>query len=153
MAPSIWDIWNDVADFSYPYDRDVRGVLESVNGMYTVLQCRDYLLPPDQQARFENHVDRLLLTYRSLHIHAQTSAPPKRMFHEVPKFHWLQHIKLQSRFVNPRLSWCYADEDFMGIMKKMSMKCLAGTAATKVAAKIVERWVSGICVRLAHQYE
>ena len=39
------------------------------------------------------------------------------LFHEVPKFHYVWHIILQSLIANPRFNWTYPDEDFMRILK------------------------------------
>ena len=160
------DIWRDVCDPSNPHDRDVQTCLDACQRIYEVLECEDYLLPPSDQADFERAIDDLLLSYRALNVEARDSDTNR--WHEVPKHHYLQHLALMSKFMNPRFGWCYPDEDFMRIMKAalntnrvvnpsylcnansqaIGEKSIIGTAAVDVARKIVERWTTGILVRL-----
>ena len=109
------DIWRDVCDPSNPHDRDVQTCLDACQRIYEVLECEDYLLPPSDQADFERAIDDLLLSYRALNVEARDS--DTKRWHEVPKHHYLQHLALMSKFMNPRFGWCYPDEDFMRIMK------------------------------------
>ena len=48
---------------------------------------------------------------------AQNPTPVQKLWHEVPKFHYVWHIIFQSRIANPRFNWCYPDEDFMRVLK------------------------------------
>ena len=52
----------------------------------------------------------------------------------VPKHHYFIHIALQAAYLNPRLGWNYADEDFMSVLKAMGESCSAGTAPTQIDA-------------------
>ena len=67
------------------------------------------------------------------------------MRNEVPKFHYLAHIALLSVLANPRMHWCYMDEDFMKLMKAIAEKCTSGTPShmvfTKIAGKCVHQEV------------
>ncbi len=69
-------------------------------------------------------------------------------WHQVPKFHFLEHLSLQSRFQNPKWSWTYTDEDFMGIMKDVAEACTVATPWDQVVPKVCEKWRLGYGLRL-----
>ena len=55
---------------------------------------------------------------------------------------------LAAAFGNPRFYWCYRDEDFMRVLKLIAEKSLAGTNATLVGMKIIEKILLGMVARL-----
>ena len=61
----------------------------------------------------------------------------------MPKFHYGQHVSILASAGNPRVYWCYPDEDFMRIVKLVAEKCLAGSPPTLVAQKIVRKMLLG----------
>ena len=100
-------------------------------------------------AAFETSVHLFLVNYRALHLEAR--ARDLVRWHEVLKVHYLQHIALLSRLMNPRLAWCYPDEDLMRVAKAIASKALVGTSATALVAKVLEQWILGVTARLNHQ--
>ena len=88
-------------------------MLVALEGMTEALQSTEYNLP--NQPKFEEDIRLFLVYYRCLHTEARERGVVR--WHEVPKFHYLQHIAIFSRVMNPRLAWCYPDEDFMRIVK------------------------------------
>ena len=112
--PVIADIWEERCSGSV-HGQDVRHMLNALAQMCEALDCPDYVLPPETQATFEESATDFLHFYRSLHTEARDNGVKR--WHEVPKFHFLQHIITLNRYMNPRHGWCYPDEDFMRIMK------------------------------------
>ena len=53
------------------------------------------------------------------------------------------HVALQSRFINPRLCWCYADEDYMGVIKTSAGASAKGTGALQLMKTVGEKTVKG----------
>ena len=90
-------------------------VIDSLSSFYEKLECSDFVLSEADQEEFEGHIEAMLHHYRILHLEAKDAG--QNRWHEVPKFHYLWHIGLQSRWSNPRWNWCYPDEDFMRILK------------------------------------
>ena len=115
--PVLASIFRDLYDATSPHDRDVLAVLDSLTIIYEVLECTEYRLPHAEQTRFENAIAEFLLAYRALNHNARNSH--QKLWHEVPKFHYKQHLGLTSRYSNTRWSWCYADEDFMELVKAL----------------------------------
>ena len=70
---------------------------------------------------------------------------------EVIKFHWAQHLSLQSRLGNPRFAWCFPGEDFMGILKDIAEMCMSGTPARMVVPHVRAKWLFGVTARAASE--
>ena len=105
------------------------------------------MLPPAAVAEFQSGIDQCLQHYRWLH--ADAFRKKVHLWKEVPKFHFCQHIADQAALQNPRYAWTYSDEDFMGIMKRISESCLDGTMAHKVVPKVVRKWAFAVAMRLS----
>ena len=58
----------------------------------------------------------------------------RTVFSVVPKFHYMCHLCQQARIINPRWTWCYGGEDFVGRISRLGHACLRGTASFKVGA-------------------
>ena len=144
LVPIMSTIWANVCDRS-GHDAHVLAVLQHLERFYNILDTPGYCMPAADQTSFEQSVAKILRHYRALCLAAVADGVNR--WHEVPKFHYLWHIAQQSRVVNPRWSWCYPDEDFMRVVKLIGQKCMDGTATTKVAGKVVEKWLVGILWR------
>ena len=64
-------------------------------------------------------------------------------FSQVPKFHLMEHLACQGKFLNPRFFWTYMSEDFVGKIARMGSGLLRGTARPKVALKIIKSYTRG----------
>ena len=64
-------------------------------------------------------------------------------FSQVPKFHLMEHLACQGKFLNPRFFWTYMSEDFVGKIARMGSGLLRGTARPKVALKIIKSYTPG----------
>ena len=69
-------------------------------------------------------------------------------WHQVPKFHLMEHIPLQAVYQNPKWSWTFTDEDFMGILKDIGTSCTVASPWDLVVAKVCEKWCLGFGFRL-----
>ena len=64
----------------------------------------------------------------------------KLLFDLTVKSHYMAHLMMQCEWLSPRLSWTFAGEDFMHIMKILPQSCVKGTQGPKVAAKILGKY-------------
>ena len=55
----------------------------------------------------------------------------------VQKTHLMGHYASQCRFLPPKLTWCYGPESFMSVIKTIACSTDKGTAAWKMAEKIL----------------
>ena len=101
----------------------------------------------DVSARFEQctHAFHQLNTALANRFHPEGVL----LFNHTIKFHALLHIGLISRFMNPRLAWCYAGEDFMMKVRKVAQSSYSGTPPEKVAPKALNKYAHGLGMHLA----
>ena len=133
LVPILASIWDDVSDLANEEDSHISLMLTGLSNAYEALECREQRLPRANLAAFESGLDQCLVHYRWLHSSAL--AAHRSLWHEVPKHHFTQHVKLQASLQNPRFCWCYPDEDFMGYVKSITESCLAGTKAHRAVNK------------------
>ena len=64
------------------------------------------------------------------------------LWNMTPKWHWLYHLGEKSVYLNPRISCCMVDEDFVGQLKVIVAASAQGTAMHRVPEKVAEtlRW-------------
>jgi hypothetical protein len=86
-------------------------------------------------------MERSLLAFNAL---AASAAEAESLLWKcIPKLHALTHIAYDSHGVNPRSVHCYADEDMVGRMKRIYLKC-HGASAPKRA---LQRYIMLVGVR------
>ena len=56
----------------------------------------------------------------------------------VTKHHFFYHIAFFARYQNPRCTWCYGFENFVGRVQDIAESCTRGTKAHKVPRKVVQ---------------
>ena len=62
------------------------------------------------------------------------------LFNKVMKFHTFQHLVENSRFLNPRVHWCFASEDFVGKVSTLTVSVNSGVASTKLSTKLAPKY-------------
>ena len=64
----------------------------------------------------------------------------------VPKFHALSHIAYDNGGVNPRQVHCYQDEDMVGKLKRIYLRCHGALASFVSGAGLFDIHCVGFCV-------
>ena len=54
------------------------------------------------------------------------SVKPRALFNTTIKSHTMAHIAADARHVNPRISICYAGEDYMKVIRRMVSTSIQG---------------------------
>ena len=78
-----------------------------------------FLSKSDFESSFK-HLNHFLLHYKWLHMNC------KGLYSIVPKFHFLLHILWFGQWLSPRVTWCYAFEDFIGSLEKECCRMYCG---------------------------
>ena len=92
-----------------------------------LLASHGRFLAPAAADSYATLVETALAVYGQLAAEAQASGT--RLWPVTPKFHALQHIAYdQARMGNPRRVHCYSDEDMVGKMKRIYIRCHGTTA-------------------------
>ena len=147
FLPVLLSIFSDRCNLAIAEDSHMLQMLRGLDAAYTVLNSNvEHKLPPAEVAEFQRGIEACLQHYRWLH--ADANDRNKLWWQEVPKHHYVQHISAQAAFQNPRYSWNYSDEDFMGCLKRICESCLSGTQAHRVVAKLVRKWAAAVSMRM-----
>ena len=118
LVPVVANIFIDLCDHTKARGRDMLAALDTLKGIYGLLESTDYVLSADQQARFLSLVWEFLVSYRCL----RAGSGDTKLLNETPKFHYLWHVAQDAQNSNPRFGWCYPDEDYMRICKETNKK-------------------------------
>lgn len=63
----------------------------------------------------------------------------KPLFQDIPKIHPVLHSALASGYLNPRLTWCFRQEDNMNVHRTLAKSCCKGLQGPLVTAKMVAK--------------
>ena len=146
LVPVLSSIFATLAEPGDPTDEAIVAVLEALSLFYATIECEGYRLSPQALGQVQFQMDRLLNNYRVLSVGAREVG--RLLWHETPKFHYAQHVSLQSALGNPRYHWTYMEEDFMGHLKTICERCTEGTPAHGVVYKLLEKWGFGVALKL-----
>ena len=72
----------------------------------------------------------------------------RRLFDVTIKMHFLIHAAQNSRYLNPRLGWCYSGEDFMNKARQLARSCMKGTPLWKYGSKFASKYILGMTLRM-----
>ena len=138
------------------HDKHVEAMLENLVLYY---KCLDYTndkgmhpfhLPKNIAKKLVKYVDNFLAHYVVLAERSMQSVPPKCLWNMSTKHHYFWHIGMQAQDLNPRLSWCYSNEDFVGRISTIGMSCRYGQIAAHRSGSVMTRYTLGIVLRMFH---
>ena len=93
-------------------------------------------LPSEDGDKFEETCTAMLLLLSSIAEHFIT----ERLFNLTQKAHFLQHIALLARFINPRCTWCFMGEDMQKRMSTLAKTCVNGQRPGLTIIKMMLRY-------------
>ena len=67
-----------------------------------------------------------------------------KLFHYTIKCHYILHLGLMAKELNPRLGWCYAGEDWMQKAKVLLASCQKGTRPPEAINKALSKYCYGL---------
>ena len=106
-------------------------------------------LPPAEADKFEHTVTTMLLLLSSIAEHFLA----ERLFNITQKAHFLQHLSLLSRFVSPRLTWCFQGEDMQKRMSCLAKTCVNGQRAGQTIGKMLARYRLALHLELSEKQD
>lgn len=92
-------------------------------------------LDTDARAEVAQHVEDALTLYNALATSAAAAGHAR--WRLIPKLHALTHIAYDNEGVNPRAVHCYQDEDMVGRVKRVYMRCHGSTAPQRALERYV----------------
>lgn len=106
-----------------------------------VMRAHGRFLPAQAGEDLAKHVEDALLAYNALAVSSFRAGA--RLWPLKPKLHALTHIAYDHCRVNPRSVHCYADEDMVGRVKRIYIRCHPSSAPLRS----LERYVLHTTVR------
>ena len=106
--------------------------------IFDTCKAHGYTLPPAASGAVLAACDRFLLHYNWLAKEAMSQGRVEDNM--VVKLHMLWHICYFSKYLNPRCTWCFAFEDYVGRVIASAKSCMASSRLALVPRKILENW-------------
>ena len=141
LTPALLHVWETYMSNDNRQHREVRLGLKLSWQLEEILNANadEAVLPTAAADEFERTTFDFLAIYTSLaNFHMDGGS---MLFNITIKSHYLLHCGLQARYLNPRLSWCYAGEDMMSKMKDLCSTCLRGNAARQATVKALAKYI------------
>ena len=132
LCVPLRDVAERHLDPGVPVQAQMRLALGCVAEMEGVLGERRscYAWPPEAAELFIQLTYAFLTLQTALGNHFHASG--RRLFSATPKSHYMAHVALNSRHMNPCLSWCFSGEDLVGRLKHMIAASCHGSAPHQV---------------------
>ena len=138
LLPAISDCWHEHARKDGA--QLVSQALTSLEEVQTIFHdyAKDVILPLDVCDSLVKHTDAFLLTYQRLAAEAEAAGA---MLWSCPtKFHVFHHLARRARYINPRKTNCFLDEDFVGKVKVLVHSCVHGSEQYAMTTKMMEKY-------------
>jgi hypothetical protein len=128
------------------HDRRAESALSALDRMLDVIDEHkpDAFFTMESHHKFVSDTNLFLDDYTFLGVEAEKRR--ELLFSAVPKLHWLFHLAIRSKWLNPRRVACWLDEDFVKFMKRIAARCVAGTALHKVPVATMAKYRWGLYI-------
>ena len=154
LAPILLAVWRQFMRRGNAYDEHIERMLQALETIYEVLEYKTddgrvpFFLKAEQIETLRKSIDLFLLHYGVLTQDAL--AANTLLWNLRPKFHFLWHLGLESEYLNPRIVWNYACEDWVGRMSTLGTSTRHGLGAARRSVPICEQWCLGQSLRMHH---
>ena len=154
LIPILNSIWRAHMRPGNNHDRMVERVLQMMTSFYECINYTDangvhpFHLPAHIAAKLVKDIDRLLTFYS--HLSRESMLNNVMRWYIVPKHHYLWHLADEATDLNPRMSWCYANEDFVGKISIIGMSTRHGQAAAFRSHALARKYILGLFLRMYH---
>lgn len=138
LAPIIEEYTSD-ADFH----QHRKGVYNALVAVYDSIEnSGDYIGDVKQ---LEQQAQKFQLHYQWLAKHSMSNG--FKAWSVVNKFHFFEHLIMQSKYENPALYWAYSGEDIVGRISRLGHMCSVGKSSIEMAHVLIDRYRIGFHLR------
>ena len=151
MRP-LADIWSHYMDPASDAHKQIALLLKSSIRLEEMLDVHKhlYVFPPAIAHEFQQTTERYLVLACAINHHYHV-VNARLLFTIIPKFHMLWHAAYNSRYISPRMTWCYKGEDQMQHCRRMAARLVASIPAWRVGEKLLYRWMRGFTFRFMNR--
>ena len=139
LLPGTCTLWRELAS-DHPQYRRVDKTMTALCDAQGILRrhAKDLFLPVEAAEQLHRRVETFLQGYQELAHDAETAG---QLRWSLPsKFHWFWHLGQKAKYINPRRTNCFVDEDFVGKIKGLVHSCAAGTELHAMIGKAMEKY-------------
>ena len=105
-----------------------------LDALYNIIVAGDIILQDLEAVASLEHCDLFLVHYNWLAAEAMNLGIIR--WNMTTKFHFLWHICYFACDQNPRASWCFSFEDFIGTIQASAMACTVGTPMHAIPGRL-----------------
>ena len=113
-------------------------MLRQLMTFYQTMKVSDTVPTPDQGKLIFSSCHNFLLMYQSCASWAR--AEGQLLYNSTSKFHHAFHLGQQGLYLNPRTSWEYGWEDFVGKMITLGHGCSHGATTMQLSVRIATKY-------------
>ena len=117
----------------------VKKCYKNIATFYQIIASASNVLTDEQSDKLVSAIHIFMLHYNALTNIASERYTPRYNF--TGKMHVLYHIAHFARYLNPRLTWTYQFEDFMGHWIKLGHACALGSLGHNIPAKMMQHYM------------
>jgi hypothetical protein len=153
LGPALLEACNSYLNAADPLEAQVLAGMQMSVRMEEILDehAQAWKLPTEAATEFLDCTYNFLSLFTSLANSYQKPPLSLKLFNVTIKCHYLLHSALMSKFLNPRLIWCYSAEDYMHKIKILGQSCVKGSPAWQVSNKVADKWMLGFACRLSRK--
>ena len=108
-----------------------------------------YVMPPEVSRELITCSFGFCQSVTALAQHFHNLNPGVLVYNYTPKFHYLLHVGLMSRYCNPARLWCYSGEALMEKVKTITHACVFGISSEKALPKAMDKYCCGLSLMLS----
>ena len=146
LTPALLAGFREFMDQNDPHQKQVRLGLKLSANLDKIISIHkdDDVLPASAAAQFQKTTFNLMAIMTSINKYGYTCNPPRRLFNITIKIHYLLHIALLAKDLNPRHGWCYRGEDMMQKAKLLAASCCKSRTIYNVFEKMDQKYLFGL---------
>lgn len=122
-----------------PHDLHRMACLQNITAFVSLLDAAPMFLTEEQADLAMQFATDFLGHYAWLNQWAKDN--DRCDYHIVPKFHFFMHIAFNARYINPRFTWCFRAEDFVGNISTLALSCASGNSSTVISHKLSRKYL------------
>ena len=143
VAAGVFEAWCEFAHGFRSYEAVETALRNLVQAQDLLHSHRDEIfLPDDAVVQLQEHIDTFLVAYQGLAYRAE-SGDGELLWNNPSKFHHLWHLARKAKYINPRRTNVFLDEDFVGRMKTLCHSCSPGSELHQMVYKMAYKYQWG----------
>lgn len=141
FGPAMLHLWELCCDKEDPWHKKIGIMLKLTNRCEDIIHDAKDDLSLDAQSSESLAKSVFALFHLQLGVAQHfREAGNNQLFTVTPKAHFLCHIALLSKFISPRLSWCFKGEAMMKKVRTLAAHCFKRLSAMEAPNKIARHY-------------